>query len=213
MKQKACHLLILASRKKRVRSGGTPLFSKDPSPFLVILSAFRVVSTPWMMKVPDVFRNTRAPSLFLWNAELVWEQTHTVTVWANKFFSGKNCLTQGYMDFFSASFPPLPAENTVFSYLQHFLYPITGASSHFTGAALSFGCFLDWAFEDVLSHYMICSEGQAYPRFMGNLERITSPRGIRSWTGSKRQRNFIFLAWYVPTAHKHTHIHFFCFIV
>ena len=100
--------------------GGTPLFSKEASPFLVILSTFRLVSIPWMMKVPDVFRNTRAPSLFLQNAKLVWEQTRTVTVWANKFFSGKICLTQGYMDFSSASFPPLPAENTVFSYLQHF---------------------------------------------------------------------------------------------
>ena len=45
---------------------------------------------PWKMKVTDVFRNTRASSLFLWNAELVWEQTHSHCMNKQTFFQEKN---------------------------------------------------------------------------------------------------------------------------
>ena len=100
--------------------GGTPLFFKEPSPFLMILSKSRVVRTSlkdegdWCFQEYQSFISV---SLKCWtcvgaNSQSLHEQTN--------IFSGKKCLSQGYMDFSSASFPPLPAENTVFSYLQHF---------------------------------------------------------------------------------------------
>ena len=100
--------------------GGPPCFLRS-----LLLSWWYWAHSGWRA-LPEWWRClmfSGTPELHLCFSEMLnWcgsKLTHSLCEQTN-FFSGKKCLTQGYMDFSSASFPPLPAENTVFSYLQHF---------------------------------------------------------------------------------------------